>query len=111
MRRLLTTVDLSGHNDSGGTMRTCDLLMLALLSICWLFYRKRYDKKAVVLYYFGGVFLADVFCALLIILIYKRTPAILSAPALLMPVGGVAGLLYGATKGRLVKHTPPPQVS
>jgi hypothetical protein len=31
--------------------------MLALLSICWLFYRKRYDKKAVVLYYFGGVFL------------------------------------------------------
>jgi hypothetical protein len=90
-------------------MRAYDLVMLALLGIWWLFYRKKYDRNAVVLYYIGGVFLADVFCALLILLIYKRSSAIISAPALLMPIGGLAGLLYGATKGRLAKRSPPTQ--
>lgn len=88
-------------------MKTYDLLMLALLGIWWLRYRKKYDRNAVVLYCLGGVFLADVFCALLILLLYKRNPAILSAPALLMPIGGVAGLLYAAAKGRLARRTHP----
>jgi hypothetical protein len=90
-------------------MRTYDLVMLALLGIWWLLYRKKYDRNTVVLYYIGGVFLADVFCALLILLIYKRNPAIISAPAWLMPIGGLAGLLYGAAKGRLPKRSPPTQ--
>jgi uncharacterized Fe-S cluster-containing radical SAM superfamily protein len=72
-----------------------------------LLYRKKYDRNAVVLYYIGGVFFADVFCAFLIALMYKQNPAILFAPAWLMPIGGVAGLLYGANKGRLAKRTPP----
>jgi len=40
---------------------------------------------------------------------YKQNRTILSVPAWLMPIGGVAGLLYGATKGRLAKRTPPAQ--
>ncbi len=32
-------------------MRTYDLVMLALLGIWWLFYRKKYYRNAVVLYY------------------------------------------------------------
>ena len=90
-------------------MRTYDIVMLALLGIWWLLYRKKYDRNAVVLYYMGGVFLADVFCALLIVSMYKQNPAILSTPAWLMPIGGVAGLLYGAAKGRLAKRNSPAQ--
>jgi hypothetical protein len=90
-------------------MLTYDIVVLALLGIWWLLYRKKYDRNAVVLYYIGGVFFADVFCALLIALMYKQNPAILFAPAWLMPIGGVAGLLYGAIKGRLAKRTPPSQ--
>ena len=89
-------------------MRTYDVV-LALLGIWWLLYRKKYDRNAVVLHYIGGVFFADVFCALLIALMYKQNRTILSVPAWLMPIGGVAGLLYGATKGRLAKRTPPAQ--
>jgi hypothetical protein len=90
-------------------MKTYDLVMLALLGMWWLFYRKKYDRTAVVVYYIIGVFFADVFCALLIIVMYRQNPAILSAPAWLMPIGGITGLLYGATKGRLAKRTPPAQ--
>jgi hypothetical protein len=90
-------------------MRTYDVVMLVLLGIWWLLYRKKYDRNAAVLYYIGGVFFADVFCALLIALMYKQNHAILFAPAWLMPIGGVGGLLYGATKGRLAKRTPPAQ--
>jgi|HubBroStandDraft_6_1064221.scaffolds.fasta_scaffold3464685_1 hypothetical protein len=90
-------------------MRTYDVVMLALLGIWWLLYRKKYERNAVVLYYIGGVFFADAFCALLIALMYKQNPAILSAPGWLTPIGGVAGLLYGATKGRLAKRNPTAQ--
>jgi hypothetical protein len=90
-------------------MRTYDFVMLVLLGIWWLFYRKKYDRNSVVLYYIGGVFFADILSALLIALMYKQNPAILSAPAWLMPVGGVAGLLYGASKGRIAKRSPPAQ--
>ena len=80
-------------------MRTYDLVMLALLGIWWLFYRKKYDRNAVVLHYIGGVFLADVFCALLILLIYKRNPAIVavmkfaSVPANMGKVLNYTGIL------------------
>ena len=89
-------------------MRTYDVVMLVLLGIWWLFYRKKYDRNSVVLYYIGGVFFADILSALLI-LMYKQNPAILSAPAWLMPIGGVAGLLCGATTGRIAKGNPPAQ--
>jgi len=78
--------------------------MLVLLAVWWLRYREKYDKKAVILYYLGGVFFADVFCALLILAAYKRYPGILSAPALLMPIGGMGGLVYGARKGLVAKE-------
>jgi hypothetical protein len=39
--RLRTRVDFAGHNDSGDVMRTYDFVMLALLGIWWLFYRKK----------------------------------------------------------------------
>lgn len=90
-------------------MRTYDAVMLVLLGIWWMFHRKKYDRNSVVLYYMGGVFFADVLSALLIALRYKQNPAILSAPAWLMPIGGVAGLLYGVTKGRIAKRNPPAQ--
>jgi hypothetical protein len=83
--------------------------LLALLGMWWLFYRKKYDRTAVVVYYIIGVLFADVFCALLIVVMYRQNPGILSAPAWLMPIGGITGLLYGATKGRLAKRTPPAQ--
>jgi hypothetical protein len=38
-------------------MRTYDVVMLVLLGIWWLLYRKKYDRNAVVLYYIGGSFL------------------------------------------------------
>jgi hypothetical protein len=89
-------------------MKTYDLLMLGLLAVWWLRYREKYDKKAVILYYMGGVFFADVFCGLLILLAYKRYPDILSVPALLMPIGGIGGLLYAGRKGLLTKKAPLP---
>jgi hypothetical protein len=84
-------------------MRTYDLLMLLVLATWWLCFRKNYDWRAVVLFYLGGVMLADVFCAGLILLLYRRHPETLTAPALWMPIGGMIGLGYGATKNRLSK--------
>jgi hypothetical protein len=89
-------------------MTTYDLLMLVVLAVWWLWYCKKYNKKAVLLYYLGGVFVADLLCGLLILIFYKLNPAIIHAPALLMPIGGVAGLLYGAWKRQLAK---PPFIS
>jgi hypothetical protein len=86
-------------------MKTYDLLMLLVLAAWWLCFRKRYDWRAVILFYLGGVMIADIFCAGLILLLYRRHPEILNAPALLMPVGGMIGLGYGATKNRLSKGT------
>jgi hypothetical protein len=86
-------------------MKTYDLLMLLVLAVWWLCFRKKYDWRAVVLFYFGGVMIADVFCAGLILLLYRRYPEILTTPALLMPIGGMIGLGYGATKNKLGKGT------
>lgn len=86
-------------------MRTYDLLMLLVLAVWWLRFRKKYDWRAVVLFYLGGVMIADVFCAGLILLLYRRHPEILTTPALLMPIGGMIGLGYGATKNKLSKGT------
>lgn len=86
-------------------MRTYDLLMLLLLGVWWLCFRKKYDRNAVVLFYLGGVMIADIFCAGLIFLFYHHHPAILNAPALLMPIGGMIGLGYGTIRNKLVKRT------
>jgi hypothetical protein len=67
--------------------------------------RKKYDWRAVVLFYLGGVMIADVFCAGLILLLYRRHPGILTAPALWVPIGGMIGFGYGATKNKLSKGT------
>lgn len=92
-------------------MTTYDLLMLVVLVVWWLRYREKYDKKAVILYYLGGVFFADVFCGLLILVAYKRYPEILSTPALLMPIGGISGLVYAGRKGLLTKSSPSPSLA
>ena len=67
-------------------------------------FRKKYDWKAVVLYYLLGVMLSDVLCAVLILVAYKRHPGTLAAPAFLMPIGGVVALAYGASKNKLIKR-------
>jgi uncharacterized membrane protein YfcA len=79
-------------------MRTYDLLMLLVLAAWWICFRKKYDWRAVVLFYLGGVLIADVFCAGVILLLYRRHPEILTAPALLMPVGGMVGLGTGSRR-------------
>lgn len=94
------------HRFKRSEMKTYDLLMLVLLAVWWLRYREKYEKKAVILYYVCGVFCADVFCGLLILVTYKRYPGILSVPALLMPIGGMAGLVYAGRKGLLTKSAP-----
>jgi len=73
-------------------MKTYDLLMLLMLAVWWLRFRKKYDWRAVVLFYLCGVMIADVFCAGLILVLYRRHPEILTAPALLMPIGGMVGV-------------------
>ena len=70
-------------------MKTYDLLMLLVVVVWWLCFRKKYDRRAVVLFYLGGVMIADVFCAVLILILYRRHPGILTAPALLMPIVGI----------------------
>jgi hypothetical protein len=87
-------------------MKTYDLLMLLVLAVWWIGFRKKYEWRAVVLFYFIGVMITDVFCALLIFLLYRRYPDILTAPALLMPIGGMVGLAYGAARNRLNKGAP-----
>ena len=85
-------------------MTTYDLLMLLLLGVVWwLRFRKKYDWRAVVLCYMGGVMVADVLCALLILAMHSRRPGIFTAPALLMPIGGFAGLAYGVATKKLDK--------
>jgi len=71
-------------------MKIYDLLMLLVLGIWWLSFRRRYDWRRVFLFYFGGVMIADIVCAGLILLLYRHHSGILDAPALLMPIGGMA---------------------
>jgi uncharacterized membrane protein YfcA len=84
-------------------MTTYDLLMLIVLAAWWFCFRKKYDWRAVVLFYLGGVMITDVFCAGLILLLYRSHPEILITPALLMPIGGMIALAYGARTKRLNK--------
>jgi hypothetical protein len=72
--------------------------MPLVLAAWWICFPKKYDGGAVVLFYLGGVMVADVFCAGLILLLYRRHPEILTAPAPLMPVGGMVGLGYGSRR-------------
>jgi hypothetical protein len=88
-------------------MRTYDLLMLVVLAAWWLWFRKKYDWKAVLFYYMVGVMLSDLICGVLILVAYKRHPGVLAAPALLMPIGGMVGLTFGASRNKLVKLALP----
>jgi len=84
-------------------MKTYDALMLLVLFVWWIIFRKKYDWRAVVVFYMGGVMLADILCAGAIVLLYHRHPEVLAVPALLMPIGGMIGLGYGVKSGRLNK--------
>ncbi len=89
-------------------MKTYDLLMLLILAVWWLCFRRKYDWRAVMLFYLGGVMVADVFCAVLILIVYRRhRDMLMAAAALLMPIGGMVGLAYGAAKNRLRKGVGP----
>jgi hypothetical protein len=89
-------------------MRTYDLVMLALLGIWWLLYRKKYDRNTVVPYYHRrGLFIRFLRSADPLGLQAKSGNQ--SAPAWLMPIGGLVGLLYGGAKGRLAKRSPSTQ--
>jgi hypothetical protein len=88
-------------------MRTYDLLMLLVLAVWWVLFRHKYDWKAVALYYLIGVMFADVFCGAMILVAYRHYPNVLTIPALLMPIGGLVGLVYGAAKKKLNKKSSP----
>lgn len=84
-------------------MRTYDAVMLLVLIVWWLLFRKKYDWRAVAMFYLVGVMLADVLCAGMIVFLYHRHPEVLAVPAALMPIGGMIGLAYGVKSGRLDK--------
>jgi len=85
-------------------MRTYDAILVLVILVWWLIFRKRYDWRAVVFCYMAGVFVVDVIGALLVLIAYRRYPSIVSVFALLMPIGGIVGLAYGASKGKLDKE-------
>jgi hypothetical protein len=87
-------------------MSTSDVVSVPVLLWWWIF-RKRYDWKAVFFFYVGGVMFADIFCAGLILVFIHRSPGVLHAPALLMPLGGLVSLAYGGATNRLRKGSRP----
>ena len=84
-------------------MTTYDAVLLAAIVVWWLLFRRKYDWRAVVLFYMGGVLIVDVLCAIVILAAYRSHPNIISLPALLMPLGGIGGLVYAASKNKLRK--------
>ena len=90
-------------------MTTYDLVMLLVLAVWWFLFRNKWNKIAVIAYYMFGVMVTDVICGLLILVVYHRYPNVLRLPALLMPIGGLSGLAFGAAKERLGR--PPFQKS
>jgi hypothetical protein len=83
-------------------MKPWDLVGALVLVAWWAFFRKKYDWKAVVLFYFGGVLAADLLCAGLILVAPGRAlPFVLNVPTIMMPLAGVACLLYGVRTNRL----------
>ena|SRR5579863_7981249 len=84
-------------------MPVWDAVLVLVMAVWWVFYRKNHDWKAVMIFYLGGVMFADLFCAGLILLHVRRHPLIISAPAFIMPLGGLVGLGYGAGKNKLRK--------
>jgi hypothetical protein len=73
------------------------------MAVWWIFYRKTLDWRTVTMFYFGGVFSGDLLSAGLLALLRHSFPIQRSLPALflLMPVGGLAGLIYGAASGKM----------
>jgi hypothetical protein len=84
-------------------MTTYDVVLLLAIVVWWLMFRRKYDWRAVVLFYMGGVLVVDVLCAMVILVAYRSHPNVISLPALLMPLGGIGGLVYAASKNKLTK--------
>jgi len=84
-------------------VKTYDIVMLVVFAVWWFTFRKKYDWRAVIIFYVCGVMLADVLCAGLILFLYRRHPEVLLAPAMLMPIGGIIGLAYGVKTNGLMK--------
>ena len=84
-------------------MTTYDAVLLLAIVVWWLMFRRKYDWRAVVLFYMGGVLVVDLLCAMVILIAYRSYPNVISLPALLMPLGGIGGLVYAASKNKLKK--------
>jgi len=84
-------------------MTTYDAVLLLAIIVWWLMFRRKYDWRAVVLFYMGGVLVVDVLCAMVILVAYRSHPNVISLPALLMPLGGIGGLVYAVSKNKLTK--------
>ena len=84
-------------------MKTYDAVLLMAVIGWWLMFRDKYDWRAIVLFYMGGVFVADIVCGVLILVAYAHQPNVLTLPALLMPIGGIGGLAYAASRNQLAK--------
>jgi len=84
-------------------MTTYDAVLLLAIVVWWLMFRRKYGWRAVVLFYMGGVLVIDVLCAIVILVAYRSHPDVISLPALLMPLGGIGGLVYAASKNKLRK--------
>ena len=82
-------------------MAIYDAILVLIVLVWWLRFRSKYDWRAVVLFYVGGLFVTDIFCAIVILLTYRSHPTVTNLPALLMPIGGIAALLYARGKDRL----------
>lgn len=86
-------------------MTTYDIVLLLATVVWWFCFRKKYEWGAVVLFYLGGVMLTDIFCAILIAIVYHSHPNVILLPAVLMPLGGIGGIVCGASKKQLIKGT------
>jgi hypothetical protein len=79
------------------------------MAMWWIFYRKTLDWRAVTMFYFGGVFSVDLLSAGLLVILLHWFPQIPPIPhsvpalGLLMPIGGLGGLAYGAASGKMRK--------
>jgi hypothetical protein len=88
-------------------MTTYDAGFVLAFLLWWLFFRRKYDSIAVAMYYFGGVMLADLGCAIVIAPFLRHFPNLIRVAGLVLPIGGVAGLAFGAYKGKLRKAPQP----
>ena len=84
-------------------MTTYNAVLVLIGALWWVFFRKRYDWRAVLLYYMGAVFVIDAACAGLYLVAGTRFPGLISLLPWLMPVGGIAAILYAASRHKLAR--------